>query len=59
MNWNYGKLKLALIKAELVAVPLEDRWRLPYLGTLLSQRREAFTMALETEEKRLTTLIDS
>ena len=56
---SYGKLKAALIQAEVIAVPNEDRWRLPYLGTLLSQRREAFTMALETEEKRLTALIDS
>ena len=56
---SYGKLKTALVQAEVIAVPNEDRWRLPYLGTLLGQRREAFNMALETEEKRLTALIDS
>ena len=36
-----GKLKEALIAAEMVEVPLLDRWRLPYLCTLLTQRREA------------------
>ena len=56
---SYVNLKAALIQAEVIAVPNEDRWRLPYLGTLLGQRREAFNMALETEEKRLTALIDS
>ena len=56
---SYGKLKAVLIQAEVITVLNEDRWRLPYLGTLLGQRREAFIMALETEEKRLTALIDS
>ena len=48
-----------IIQLERVAVPMQDRWRLPYLSTLLSQRREAYTMAMEDEEKRLTDLIDS
>ena len=56
---SYGKLKTALKTEEMVAVPMQDRWRLPYLSTLLSQRREAHTMVMEDEEKRLTDLIDS
>ena len=56
---SYGRLKSALIAEELVEVPLLDRWRLPYLRTLLSQRREAFNLALEDEEKRLDVLISS
>ena len=35
--WNISntKLKEALISAETVEVPMVDRWRLPYLSTLL------------------------
>ena len=44
---------------EMVTVPVQDRWSLPYLSTLLSQRREAYNMTIEDEEKRLTDLIDS
>ena len=43
----------------MVTVPVQDRWSLPYLSTLLSQSREAYTMAMEDEESRLTALIDS
>ena len=54
-----GRLKEALIAEELVEVPLLDRWRLPYLCTLLSQRRQAHNLALEDEENRLEDLINS
>ena len=54
-----GKLKAALEDHEMVDVPLLDRWRLPYLCKLLSQRSEAFFHANEDEQKRLTELINS
>ena len=53
------RLKAALVAGELVEVPQEDSWRLPYLRSLLSQRREAHNLAVEDEEKRLTDLINS
>ena len=56
---SYGRLKSALIAEEQVEVQPLDRWRLPYLRTLLSQRRKAFNLALEDEEKRLDVLISS
>jgi hypothetical protein len=56
---SYGRLRDALVAGEVVEVPLQDRWRLPYLSSLLSQRREAHNLALEEEENRLTKLIDS
>ena len=49
----------ALIAGETVEVPQQDRWRLPYLSSLLSQRREVHNLALEEDEDRLTDLIDS
>ena len=59
--WNtpYRKLKQALISAETVEVPPMDRWRLPYLCTLLAQRREAHNLVDEEEEGRLEELISS
>ena len=45
--------------AEMVSVPLLDRWCLPYLCSLLAQRREAQNSALKNEENRLKELIDS
>ena len=56
---GYGRLKKALIAAEVVEVPLVDRWRLPYLCSLLAQRREAHSMVMEAEEDRLEELINS
>ena len=41
-----GGLRAALERSEQADVPVLDRWRLPYLSTFLSQRREAFTMAI-------------
>ena len=56
---SHGKLKAALITAEMVEVPQQDRWRLPYLCSLLAQRREAHGSAMEADEKRLDELIES
>ena len=56
---GYSRLKKALIAAEVVEVPLVDRWRLPYLCSLLAQRREANSMVMEAEEDRLEELINS
>ena len=59
--WTTSKSRLrdALAAEELVDVPPQDRWRLPYLNSLLCQRREAINLALEDEEDRLSSLIDS
>ena len=56
---SQSRLKAALIAGESVEVPQEDRWRLPYLSSLLSQRGEAHNLALEELEDTLTKLIDS
>jgi hypothetical protein len=42
-----------------VEVPQQDRWRLPYLCSLLAQRREAHSQAMEADEIRLDELIES
>ena len=59
--WNAPKARLrdALIASESVEIPPQDRWRLPYLGSLLSQRGTAYYEALDSEVARLTELIDS
>ena len=56
---SQGRLKAALVAGEVAEVPLQDRWRLTYLRSLLSQRRVAHSLALDEEETRLTKLIDS
>ena len=56
---SQSKLKEALIDRNWVDVPPMDNWRLPYLCKLLTQRREAFNMAMIEEEERLSHLIDS
>ena len=48
-----------MVEAEVVEVPTMDRWRLPYLCSLLSQRREAHKLVMEDEETRLDELIES
>ena len=40
-----NKLRRALISSEMVEVPIIDRWRMHYLRSLLSQRREANSLA--------------
>ena len=59
--WNASpaKLKAALAAEESIMVPQQDRWRVPYLCSLLSQRGEAHNLALEEEEEQFTELIDS
>ena len=54
-----GKLRAALEVSEAVEVPEQDRWRLSYLSSLLSQRREAYNKALEDKVDVLTELINS
>ena len=54
-----SKLRAALVAGEVVEVPPQDRWRLKYLSSLLSQRREVHNLALEEEENKLTRLIES
>ena len=56
---SQGRLRAALISGEAVEVPQQDRWHLPYLCSLLSQRGEAHNQALEEHKDRLTELIDS
>ena len=56
---NNTKIREALVAAEVVEVPQQDRWRLPCLRSLLSQRRVAHNTAQEDDEKWLTGLIDS
>ena len=54
-----GHIRQALILSELVEVPDMDRWRLPYLCSLLTKRREMRTLALENEENYISDLISS
>ena len=56
---SYGKLKAALVTTEMVEVPQQDKWRLPYLCSLLAQRSEAHRSAEVAEETRLDDLIHS
>ena len=53
------KIKAALIERETVDIPTEDAWRIPYLYSLLAQKREANTLVLEEETSRLGELIKS
>ena len=53
------QIKIALHSAEQVDVPLQDMWRLPYLVSLLRQRRYMYSLALTNEEDTLTELINS
>ena len=50
---------LVLCEQEAVEVPPQDRWRIPYLSSLLSQRRVAKNLASEETVDHLTQLIDS
>ena len=56
---SLSSVKEALVKAEAVEVPVQDQWRIPYLCSLLAQRREIRNLALENEEKYLDELISS
>ena len=54
-----GMLRNALQAVELVAVPHQDAWRLPYLASLLNQRRIASQSAMDIEVERINELISS
>ena len=54
-----GQLKAALLRAETVAVPEEDAWRIPYLRRLLIERTTHFYNADTQEEERVQSLINS
>ena len=54
-----SQLKKMLNQKEQVMVPLQDKWRVQYLGTLLAQRQELHYLGAEEQEKQLTELIDS
>ena len=45
--------------SEMVEVPIMDRWRLPYLWPLHSQRTKANSLAVEADETILEELIES
>ena len=59
LSASIPKLREAIALAELVEVPIQDRWRLPYLCSLLNQRGEVHYQAMEAEECALTDLINS
>ena len=54
-----AQLKATIVENEMVDVPPQDLWRLPYLCSLLTQRGTAFFLANEEEQDRLTDLIHS
>ena len=54
-----SKLKVGLALKEEVMVPVEDCWRVKYLGTLLGQRQELHYLGHEEEKGLVTELIDS
>ena len=53
------KLKMMLQQKEQVMVPMQDKWRVQYLGMLLAQRQELHYLVAEEEKLQLTGLIDS
>ena len=53
------RLRAVLCEQEAVEVPPQDRWRIPYLSSLLSQRRVAKNLASEETVDHLTQLIYS
>ena len=59
--WECSSVELKKILHEKVQVPVpvQDRWRLQYLATLLAQRQELHYMGAVDEEEKLTVLIDS
>ena len=54
-----GHLKAALLKAEVVPVPADDAWKIPYLRRLLDERTTHFYNGDTKEEERVGTLINS
>ena len=58
VNCCLGKLK-QMLKFKISIAPDMDRWRLEYLGKLLTMRGEASYMADTDEVLRLSSLVDS
>ena len=54
-----GQLRAALLKSQTVPVPDGDRWRLPYLRRLLTERTNHYYAGDVSNEKRVAGLIDS
>ena len=53
------KIKRKLVELDFVEVPAQDKWRVPYLCSLIHARREATYMASDEDISRLNELIDS
>ena len=53
------KIKRKLVELDFVEVPAQDKWRVPYLCSLIHARREATHMASDEDVSRLNELIDS
>ena len=53
------KLKAALCQAELVEIPAQDMWRIPYTKSLLSQLQVAKYLVQDDKVSYLQMLIDS
>ena len=56
---NQNDIRDALIAKETVPVPVMDKWRLPYLCSLLSQRSQAYYNGNDEEVKILSSYIGS
>ena len=54
-----GPLRAALLRSEVVPVPDRDRWRIPYLQRLLSEKQDHYYSGDVLNEKRIASLIDS
>ena len=52
-------IRQALVSEERVEVQQQDEWRIPYLCSLLTQRRQAHSQGMEDREMYLTELIES
>ena len=53
------EVKMAVQFEELVPVPHQDRWRLRYLSSLISQRRQYCVLDMEENMERTNELIRS
>ena len=54
-----SKYKQALMTGEHCPVPIEDKWRIPYLRSLVGQRRVAKDLVLDDLDGYLSELIHS
>ena len=53
------RVRAILMERETVSAPTEDKWRLPYLSKLLSQRAELRSKGMKEEEEQLQGVINS